>query len=108
MKPEIAENSLTVGNWQKCFRWAYIPPLIHLWICFVGIVGTLVPRVNYLAFAWTFVFIADFPISIIPFVLVWKYPLTGALWLIVVGTLWWYLLTLGAERLVREVRGDRQ
>lgn len=74
-------------------------------MCLIGIVGTLVPEVNYLAFAWSLVFLADFPISIVPVILIWKYSLLAGLWLIVLGTLWWYLLCLGVERLIREIRG---
>jgi hypothetical protein len=96
---------MNVDNGQKHTRWVYALPMAHLCTCLIGIAGTLAPRVSVLAFAWSLVFFVDFPISIVPLILAWKFPFLAALWLLVAGTLWWYLLSLGVRRLVREIRG---
>ncbi len=87
-------------------RVVYIAPAVHLLFCFLGFIGTLVPQLSILAFAWTIVFIVDFPISIVPSILIWKYQTLAGMWLIVVGTLWWYLISRGVQRLAKQIHGE--
>ena len=37
--------------------------------------------------------LADLPVSVVAFLIGWKYVVLADLWIIVVGTLWWYLLS---------------
>jgi hypothetical protein len=52
--------------------------------------------------------IVDFPLSLVTLALAWKYSVLAAVWMVVVGTLWWYLLSRGAELVVRKLKGDRE
>jgi hypothetical protein len=45
--------------------------------------------------------LADLPVSLVAYALGWKYPLLANLWIIVVGTLWWYFLSYVANRVFR-------
>ncbi len=59
--------------------------------------GYVVPGLQYLGIVWTYIMLVDFPISAVAFGLAWKYGALAATWTVVVGTLWWYLLSRGAE-----------
>jgi len=40
---------------------------------------------------------ADFPISLVAYALMPKFAPLAAIWIVVAGTLWWYLLSRVAE-----------
>ncbi len=47
---------------------------------------------------------ADPPISAAAYGLAWQYGTPAVIWVMVLGTLWWYLLSRGAEILVNKFR----
>jgi len=59
--------------------------------------GYLWLGLQYLGIVWTFVMLADLPISLVAFGLAWKHGLLAAMWVVVAGTLWWYILSRVAE-----------
>jgi hypothetical protein len=44
-----------------------------------------------------FLWVADLPVSIVGFALAWQHRVLAMLWMTLVGTLWWYALSCGAE-----------
>jgi hypothetical protein len=88
-------------------RWIYLLPILHLCACLISMVGYLVPRLQYLGMVWTGIMFADFPISLLAFALAWKYSALATAWILVCGTLWWYLLSRGAELVARKFKARR-
>jgi len=84
----------------------YVLPGVHLCICLVGFLGLLVPHLSNLAFALEALFVLDFPISVVAFILAWKHPVLTTIWFVVIGTLWWYLLCLGISKVRQMARGE--
>src|ERR1700680_4362615 len=83
----------------KRFRWVYFLPLLHLCACLTTAIALFVPGLQFLGISWSFIMLADLPVSLLAYVVGWKYPALADLWIIVVGTLWWYLLSRGVELL---------
>lgn len=71
-------------------------------------VGYLIPSLQYLGIVWVGVMLVDMPVSAIAYVLAWKHGTVAALWVVVVGTLWWYLLSRGAGILIDKFRAKSQ
>ena len=90
------------------FRWIYLPPLIHLTVCLVAMLGYIVPALRFLGIFWSILAIADCPASIVTGILAFTQhgALAGA-WATVAGTLWWYILCLTAEFLTARIKGER-
>jgi hypothetical protein len=77
---------------DRLVRWRYVLPSVHLLACSISYVGLLIPSLQVLGILFTFVLMADLPISLPAYFLAWKYPAFAATWVFVAGTLWWYLL----------------
>jgi hypothetical protein len=77
---------------DRLIRWRYVLPSIHLLACVTSWTGLLIPALQFLGIVFTFVLMADLPISLPAYFLAWKYPAFAAAWVFVFGTLWWYLL----------------
>ena len=45
-----------------------------------------------------------FPISLVALALAWKYSVLATVWILVVGTLWWYLLSRAAGLVLRKFK----
>jgi hypothetical protein len=88
-------------------KWVYFLPALHLCACITTVVGYFAPNLNYLGIAWSYLMVIDFPISLVALGLAWKYAALAAAWMVVVGTLWWYLLGCGAEFIFRELIARR-
>jgi hypothetical protein len=71
-------------------------------------IGLVIPSLSYLGIVGMFVLLADLPVSVVCYILGWKFPFFAQLWLVVVGTLWWYYLSLAVERLLWRIRANRQ
>jgi hypothetical protein len=86
--------------------WVYCLPILHLCVFAIANVGLLSPSLQYLGRLESYLILADLPVSIVVFGLAWHYPMIAALWIVVVGTLWWYLLSrlleLGIHKLMRK------
>jgi hypothetical protein len=78
-------------------RWVYVLPLLHFCACLTSYVGLLIPSLQHWGILFTFILLFDLPISVVAYALGWKYPTIAVAWIFVVGTLWWYLLSLAGE-----------
>jgi hypothetical protein len=71
-------------------------PATHLFVCLIiTVTFVLPPNLQFLAIGWSFVMLVDLPASVVAYALAWKLPLLSYLWILVAGTLWWYVLNLG-------------
>ncbi len=87
-------------------RWIYLLPALHLCACLIGLVGYLLPNVQFLGMVFDFVFVADYPISFIAWLFAWNNPSFIVLQT-VLGTLWWYLLSRRVEALLVRFRREK-
>ena len=78
-------------------RWIYLLPILHLCVCSLALVGFVIPALQPLAIAFAFLWVADFPFSVVGFILAWQHPALAMIWMVVVGTLWWYALSRAAD-----------
>jgi ABC-type Na+ efflux pump permease subunit len=78
-------------------RWVYVIPILHLCVCLLALVGFVIPALQPLAIAFEFLWVADLPFSIVGFILAWQHPTLAMIWMVSVGTLWWYALSCGVE-----------
>lgn len=83
--------------------WVYLPPAVHLFACSVSMIGYVIPRLEYWGIAWTFIMVADFPVSIVAYMFAFRSSAFATAWIFIVGTLWWYLLGRGIEFLIDDV-----
>jgi hypothetical protein len=77
--------------------WIYFLPILHFCAGLMSTLRHFVPGLQYLVVIWEFVMHADFPISLAAHALAPNYALLAAIWIVVAGTLWWYLLSRGVE-----------
>jgi hypothetical protein len=98
---------LDITSASRRSRWVYFLPVLHLCACLTIFVGYFAPNLDYLAIVWTYLMMIDFPISLVALGLAWKYSALAAAWMIILGTLWWYLLSRGAEFAFRNLKGRR-
>lgn len=82
----------------------YWLPLIHFVLCITAVLGYVVPGYSFLGILMTFVNIADLPISLVAIALSFHHDALAWIWMVVVGTLWWYLLGRAAQFLVSRFR----
>jgi len=104
--------TLATRNWlggrmlsaPKRFRWVYVLPFIHFCAYLFSLSGVVVPALQSLAVAGEFIMLADLPVSLVAYALAWKYSSLAGLWILIVGTLWWYLLSRGIELAIDRLR----
>lgn len=60
-------------------------------------IGYVIPSLDCLGIAFRYILMFDLPISVVAYTLGWKYPAIATIWIFVVGTLWWYLLSRAIE-----------
>jgi hypothetical protein len=82
--------------------WIYFLPILHFCACLMSTLRYFVPGLQYLVVVWDFVMHADFPVSIVAYALTPQFPALAAIWIVVAGTLWWYLLSRAAESLLNK------
>jgi hypothetical protein len=80
--------------------WIYFLPILHFCACLMSTLRYFVPGLQYLVVVWDFVMHADFPISLVAYALAPYSGAVAAIWIVVAGTLWWYLLSRAAETLI--------
>ena len=88
---------------QRHLPWFHVLPILHLCACVLSYVGLLLPSLQGLGILFTYVLVADLPISLPAYFLGWKYPAISAMWVFAVGTFWWYLLGRGAGFLINSL-----
>ena len=67
-----------------------------------------VPGLQYLSVMWDFVVRADFPVSMVADALGPRYSALAAVWIVIAGTLWWYLVSRLAEIVINKLRLRRR
>jgi hypothetical protein len=77
--------------------WIYFLPILHFCACLMSTLRFFVPGLQYLSIMWDFVVRVEFPISLVADALAPKFAPLAAIWIVVAGTLWWYLLSRLAE-----------
>jgi len=82
--------------------WIYFLPILHFCACLMSTRRYFVPGLQYLIVIWEFVMRADCPVSLLAYVLNPKYAPLAAIWIVVAGTLWWYLLSRAAKTLFKK------
>ena len=94
--------AMSVGsvNRTRPKSWVYVLPATHLIAILVSYSGAVIPALGSLGILFTYVLIADLPVSIPAYLLAWHYGALGMIWIVVAGTAWWYLLSRAAEKLV--------
>src|SRR5882724_3227109 len=93
---------------DRTARWVYLLPCLHLCACLTSYVGLLVPSLQHLGILFTFVLVADLPISLPAYFLGWKYSTLAVIWIFVAGTLWWCLLGRGAQALLSSISSSKR
>ena len=80
-------------------RWIHIIPLVHLLVCLLAASGYVLPPFRPLAILFSVLLLADFPVSVIfAFLAFGTHGAIAFVYLLVAGTLWWYLLCRIAEK----------
>ena len=74
-------------------KWVYVLPAIHVSVCLLTYISMLIEPLNRLGIIYAFMLMLDLPISIVVFLIGFTYPLLAHIWILVVGTAWWYLLS---------------
>jgi hypothetical protein len=114
---ELYELRGVPGIWhEQCLRevrgprrrWVYFLPSVHLCACFVSFIGLVIPSLQYTGILFTFILVADLPVSALAYALGWKQSALAVTWIFVAGTLWWYLLSLAGEALVKAFWGTKR
>jgi hypothetical protein len=82
---------------DRPIKWRYVLPSIHLFACVTSYIGLLIPQLQFVGILFTYVLLADLPISLPAYFLGWKYPALSVTWVLVAGTIWWYLLGRAVE-----------
>ena len=82
-------------------------PAAHVCACLISMVGYVIPSLQYLGIVWVGVMLVDMPVSAIAYALAWKHGAIAAIWVVVVGTLWWYLLSRGVGLLIAKLKAKR-
>ena len=80
--------------------WRYVLPSLHLLACLISYIGLLIPGLQFVGILFTWVLLADLPISLVTYLVGMVYPALGVIWILVAGTAWWYLLGRGLEALL--------
>jgi hypothetical protein len=89
--------------------WIYFLPILHFCACLMSTLRYFVPGLQYLSVMWDFVVRVDFPVSLVADALTPKVAPLAAIWLVVAGTLWWYLISRAAEALFNKfTRREKQ
>jgi hypothetical protein len=91
-------------NTEKRSQWVYLLPATHLFACLISLSGYLVPQLQILGIVWVFIVLIDLPVSAIFYALAWNHGVIAGIWVIVVGTWWWYFLGRKIESLINKIR----
>jgi hypothetical protein len=89
-------------------EWIYFLPILHFCACLMSTLRFFVPGLQYLSVMWDFVVSADFPISLVADALGPHYSAVAAIWVVVAGTLWWYLISRLAEAAINKLTQRRK
>jgi hypothetical protein len=94
---------------SKASRRVYILPAIHLSLCVISYVGLLIPALSQVGIVWTFIMLGDLPLSIFAYIFAFSnHSLLALLWIIGVGTWWWYYVSRWMEKIIVWNKARRQ
>src|SRR5580693_2379186 len=88
--------------------WIYFLPILHFCACLMSSLRNFVPGLQYLSVMWDFVVRADVPISLVADALGPHYSALAGIWIVVGGTLWWYLLSRLTEGAINNLKCRRK
>jgi hypothetical protein len=88
--------------------WVYFLPILHCCACLMSALRFFVPGLQYLSVMWDFVVRADFPISPLADGLGPHYGALAAIWIVIAGTLWWYLISRLVEGAINKLTHRRK
>jgi hypothetical protein len=92
-------------NFRAQSRWVYFLPALHVSVSGVCLLTFVIPpHFSFLAIVWEFILFADLPLSAIAMGIGMVNGGIAAAWILVVGTLWWYLLSLGFAAIYRHFK----
>jgi hypothetical protein len=103
-RPRFLGYIFALGNLTMHIPRLYWLPLIHFAVCIIAMLGYAVPQLQFLGILMGFVNVVDLPISLVAFALSFHHDPLAWIWIIVVGTLWWYLLGRAAQFLASRFR----
>ena len=86
----------------------YLLPVLHISACLISMVGYIVPSLQYLGIVWAGIMLVDLPVSVVAYALAWQHGTIATVWIVVMGTLWWCLLGVGADLVVHHIRSAAQ
>jgi hypothetical protein len=75
---------------RRHVRWDYLLPSLHLGACLLSFIGRVIPGLQILGNTVHIHLVADLPISVPYYALVWKYGALAVTWIFLAGTLWCY------------------
>jgi hypothetical protein len=85
-------------------NWIYFLPALHLFACLISMIGLVVPGLESLERVWRYLMVADFPISLVALASGWRYGTIQVIWIVVVGTFWWFMWNRAIDVLVTKFR----
>jgi hypothetical protein len=104
VKNRILSRLATSGLVRRS-PWVYVLPILHLCACLVSMAGYVVPSFqNAAGTLWEFITMSDLPLSFFAYALAWKHGVLATIWIVTIGTLWWYLISCGIEVLIGKIR----
>ena len=68
-------------------------------------IGLIIPSLQHWGIAFTWILMADLPISIVTYMAAWSHETFAFVWIFIVGTSWWFLIACVIEALVARARG---
>ena len=85
---------MAIVNW---FRGVYLLPFLHVCACVVTVLAN--PESG-----WKYLGLVDFPVSIAEVGLSMRFDVPPFLFFVIIGTIWWYLVSLVILALLRKLR----
>jgi hypothetical protein len=83
-------------NFLARSRWVYFLSVLHFSVCVICLlILVLPPHPYFAAMVWEFILLVDLPLSAVAMGVGMVNGGIAVAWILVVGTLWWYLLSLG-------------
>lgn len=88
----------------RVFRGVYVAPLAHLTLALIAYSGYVIPPLQFLGILGSVLTIVDFPLSIVAAILSFRSDALAVAWVLIVGTCWWYLISLAVEQHLKKKR----
>ena len=63
---------------ERRIKWVYLLPTLHFCACLVSYIGLVIPSLQHFGIVFTFILLADLPISVPAYALGWKFGTLAA------------------------------